>query len=263
MSTPKSPGGPQHAERHRVARADGDRAAVLDARDQRLEVLDRAEEVRLREEDGRHVVAERVGERVRVGDAVAQRDLLDLDPPARAHRAQRLASVRVHPARDQEALALVVLVGEEAGGAERARALVERRVRDGQSGQLADRGLVLEHQLQGALGDLGLVRRVRRQELRAHDDRVHQRRHVVVVHARAEERQLVVGGDVARGQLAQVGVHLLLRPARRQVERAVEPHALRDRLEELVDRLHADALEHRRAVGVGGGGVAAQDSDSS
>ncbi len=191
-------------------------------------------------------------QRVGVGDAVAQRDLLDLDAPAHAHRGQRLARMGMDPARDQEARALVVLAGEEAGGAERARALVERRVRDGQAGQLADRGLVLEHHLQRALGDLGLVGRVRRQGLRARRDRVHDRRHVVVVHPGAEERDLVVGGDVARGERAQVREHLLLRAPLRQVERAIEADALGERLEQLVDRGDADELEHLRAVGVGG-----------
>ena len=91
-------------------------------------------------------------------------------------------------------------LGEVAGGGERARALVDARVGDRQPGELGDHRLVLEHHLQPALGDLGLVRRVRRQELRARRDAVHQRRDVVVVHPGAEERQLVLGGDVARGE---------------------------------------------------------------
>jgi hypothetical protein len=73
----------------------------------------------------------------------------------------------------------------------------------------------------------------------------------VVVHAGAQERDLVLGADVAGRQVAQVGVDLLLGLAVREVERAAQPHALRYVGEELVDRADADALEHRPAVGVG------------
>ena len=47
------------------------------------------------------------------------------------------------------------------------RAVVARRVRDVHAGELADRGLVLEDRLEDALAHLGLVRRVRGQELAA------------------------------------------------------------------------------------------------
>src|SRR3712207_7868222 len=54
------------------------------------------------------------------------------------------------------------------------------------------RSLELEHRLQPALGDLRLVRRVWGEELRARDDRLDDRRHVVVVHPGAEEAELGV-----------------------------------------------------------------------
>src|SRR6185503_219615 len=90
------------------------------------------------------------------------------------------------------------------------------------------------------------------------EQRVDQRRHVVVVHPSTEERDLVLGRDVAAREVAQVRVHLLFRLARRQVDRPVQPHVLRDVGEQLVDRAGADGLEHRLPVGVGGGGVATQ-----
>ena len=171
---------------------------------------------------------------------------------------ERLARVRVQAARDDEPRAPVLLPRQPARRRDRRRRLVQRRVRHRQAGQLADRGLVLEHHLQRPLGDLRLVRRVRRQELGAPQQRVDQRRHVVVVHPGAEERDLVFGRDVAAREVAQVRVHLLLRLARRQVDRPVEPDALGDVGEQLVDRAGADGLQHRLPVGVGGGGVAAQ-----
>ena len=79
----------------------------------------------------------------------------------------------------------------------------------------------------------------------------------MVVHPGAEERDLVLGRDVARGEVAQVRVHLLLGPARRQVERPVQADPGRhDLVEQGVDGLGADRREHRAAVVVGGGGVA-------
>jgi hypothetical protein len=79
----------------------------------------------------------------------------------------------------------------------------------------------------------------------------------VVVHPSAEERDLVLRRDVLRGEVAQVGVDLLLGLAGRQVERPAEPHALGHVGEQLVDRRGPDRREHRAAIVVGGGGVAA------
>src|SRR5438552_3252761 len=81
--------------------------------------------------------------------------------------------------------------------------LVGGRVGNRQCGQLADCCLVLEHRLQPALGDLGLIGRVGRQKLGALGDHVDDRRHIVVVHPRPEEAELVLGARVAPRELAQ------------------------------------------------------------
>jgi len=82
----------------------------------------------------------------------------------------------------------------------------------------------------------------------------------VVVHAPAQEADLVLGGDVAGGQVAQVGVDGLLGLSGGQVERAIEAQVGRDRREQVLDGLHADGREHRLAVRVGDGGVRAHAS---
>ena len=88
----------QDAERDRVALDDHERARRLGGRHERLEVLDRAEEVRVLQEDGADVVVERVGQRVRVGRRRrASGDLLDLVAPARAGRGERLAECGCTP----------------------------------------------------------------------------------------------------------------------------------------------------------------------
>jgi hypothetical protein len=84
----------------------------------------------------------------------------------------------------------------------------------------------------------------------------------VVVHPGTEEGQLVLGGDVARRQVAQAGVDLLLGLAGRQIQGPAEPHALGDVGEEGIDRVNADRLQHLLPVGFGGGCVAAHVSRS-
>ena len=194
-----------------------------------------------------------------LGHAGRERQLLDRRAVAGRGGGQRLARVRVQPARDQEAAR---------GRSAASPASRPRRPPTAPSYSVAfDTGRPVSSliavwysnmtcsvpcETSGWYGVYG------RQELRAREQRVDQRRHVVVVHAGAEERDLVLGRDVARRQVAQVRVHLLLRLAGRQVDRPVEPDALGDVGEQLVDRRGADRLEHRLAVGVGGGGVATQ-----
>ena len=249
-------------ERDRVVRADHDGRRRLGGRRERLGVLDGAEEVRLLEDDRRGVAVDGLRPGVGVGDAVAQPDLDDLDPVAVRVGRERLAAVRVHAARDDDAALAVRELGQVGRGRHGARTLVDRRVGHGQRRELADGGLELEHDLQAALRDLGLVGRVRREELRSRHEHVHERGDVVVVHPAAEEGDLVLGGRVAAGQLAQPRVDRLLALALGEVEAAVEPQRLGDRGEELVDRAHADLVEHLPEVVGGGGGVAAHGSRS-
>jgi hypothetical protein len=79
----------------------------------------------------------------------------------------------------------------------------------------------------------------------------------VVVHAGAEEAQLVLRRDVLRRQLAQVAVDLLLGLALGQIQRPAEAHPFRQVGEQGVDRVGPDRREHRAAIVVGCGGVAA------
>ena len=236
-------------ERDRVVGADDDRGRVLGGARQRGGVLDGAEEVGLLEDDRARVLVDGGGPGVGVGDAVAQADLDDLVAVAGGERAQRRARVRVHAARDDDPRLAVGELGQVGGGRDGARALVDARVGDRQRRQLGDRRLVLEHHLQPALGDLGLVGRVGRQELRAPHEHVDDRRDVVVVHAGAEEGDLVLGARVGRGQRAQVRVDVLLGHAGGQVERALQAHGGRDlAIEELLERADADLGQHRLEV---------------
>ena len=254
----------QDPEGGRVDRGNAERILGVRGRRQRFQVLDRAEEVRVRDEDGGDVGVDVVLELGGIGDAVAQPDLDHLGVEAARVGLERRPRVRVQPARDDQALA--ALAGAErqvGGGRDRGRALVQRGVRDRQPGELRDRGLELEHDLQPALRDLGLVRRVRGQELGARDDRVDERRDVVVVHPGADEADLRVGVRVARGERRQLLEDLGLGEPVGELERAVEAQLGRDVGEQLGRRIDPDLAQHRRPVGVGCGRVATHRNEAS
>jgi hypothetical protein len=117
------------AERERVGGDDDERAGVVGGLREDRELLDRAEEVRLLKDDRRHVVVERGGERLEIGEAVGQRDLVDRHAVAHGERVQGLAAVGVHAAADDQArAALAGGLREVRGGADGARPFVQRGV---------------------------------------------------------------------------------------------------------------------------------------
>ena len=175
-----------------------------------------------------------------VGRAIAVRHLDDLEPEARRVRLHDLAHLRVRRLGDDDLAASGRVLRDVAGVGGDGRPVVAGRVRDVHPGQLADRRLVLEDRLEDALAHLRLVRRVRRQQLAALQDRVDDRRDVVVVDPRAEERQLAPRVGVPRGERGEVREDLLLGERRLEVELAPEANGLRDVAEELVDRGDAD-----------------------
>ena len=87
--------------------------------------------------------------------------------------------------------------------------------------------------------------------LAAREQQVDDRRHVVVVHARAEKRELRAGVDVSRGELLEMRNDLGLGERRLELECTVEAHRCRDVAEELLDGGDADRREHLLAVALG------------
>ncbi len=249
-------GGAKDPERDRVAGGDEECAGRVGDLGDSLEVLDAAEEARVLDDHGRGLVVDGGSERLEIGHPAVERNLGHLGRVALGVRAQGLAAVWMQAGRDDEAAALGRADRQVAGGGDRRGALVEAGARQRQSGQLGHRRLELEHRLQAALGDLGLVGRVGRQELGAGDDRVDDRRRVVVVHAGAEEADLRLGIGVARRERAHPLVDLGLAEAVGQVESTVEPDVRGD-VEELLDRGDADRVEHLATLVAGDRGVAA------
>ena len=246
------PGRLEHAERDRVDVGDRERAGVLRGRGQLGRVLEDPEDVRLLEDHGGGVLG-RLAHGRRVGRPALVRDLDDLEAEPDRVRLHDLPHLRVQRLREHDLGAARRVLRDEAGVRGDRRPVVAGRVRDVHPGQLADRGLVLEDRLQDALAHLGLVRRVRGQELAALQDRVDDRGDVVVVDPGAEERELLRRVDVLRGELLQVADELRLGERRLEVELTLEANPGRDVAEELLDRRDADRRQHLLAIGVGGG----------
>jgi hypothetical protein len=185
-----------------------------------------------------------------VGHPVPVRHLDDLEAESRREGLHDLAHLWVRRLRHDDLVTSGCVLRDVAGVRRDARAVVAGGVRDVHAGQLADGGLVLEDRLQDALAHLRLVRRVGRQELAALEDRVHDRRHVVVVHAGAEEGELGARVGVPPGESGDVREHLLLRQRRLELELAAETNSLRQVAEEVLHRADADRAEHLLPVGV-------------
>ena len=243
-------------ERHRVGGDDQQGAVLLRRGAERLDVLDRAEEVGALEDHRGGLAVDRGGQGGGVGQPALEPDLDDLRAVPHRVGGERLAAVRVDAAGDDEALAPGRAHRQVAGGGDRGGPLVEAGVGDRQPGQLRHRRLELEHHLQPALGDLRLVGRVRGEELRARGDRVDDRRHVVVVHPRPDEADLRFGVGVARRQRREALEDLGLAEAVGDRQRPAEPQRRRDLLEEVGGRVDADRVEHLGPVVRGGGRVA-------
>ena len=220
--------------------------------------LEQAEEVGLgRDDPGDRPV--RVGQHPLEGGEIGragglalghERDLLEIQA-AREVGPGRGPVVGVDAARDEDALAAGRPAGHQRGLGRGRRPVVVRGGHDVEVDQLGQQRLVLVDALEGALADLGLVRRVGRVPLPAQQELVDRGRAPVPVDARPEERGEV--GPVPRGERAEPGGQLELGLGLGQVERG-RAELGRDVLEELVDRCQAERREHPPAI-VGGVGT--------
>ena len=128
------------------------------------------------------------------------------------------------------------------------RAVIERRVGHLHAGQLHDKRLELEHRLQVALADLGLVRSVGRQKLAPRDQRVNHHGTEVRVGTCAEEGHVVARAGARR--LAEKLEDFRFRKRAGQVQAAAKPQLLRNLGEEFFDGFVSGGAQHGGAIGV-------------
>ena len=156
----------EHAERHRVDVRDRERARRRRRVREVRRRLEAAEEIGLLK-DGAGRLAAGGAKLVRIGEPIPMGHLDHLETEPRRVGLHHLPDLRVDRLGEHDLRAARDVSREEAGIGSDDTAVVAGRVRHVHRRQLADRSLVLEDRLQHALAHLGLIRRVRGQELAA------------------------------------------------------------------------------------------------
>ncbi len=179
-----------------------------------------------------------------------RRHLDDLETWPAPVRAQRAPVREVDVARDDDLVASGDANRHERRLGRGRAAVVHRRVHDIHREELGHERLVLVDRLQCALADLGLVRRVRGEELAAQREHRHGCGDVATLDRAADEERPVARARVHLGEPLEVRLDLYLGETRSDAELRVT-RVLGDRAEKLVDVAHADAFEHRGPIGIG------------
>ena len=224
----------QDGKADRIDARDGQRAHVVRRLGQPFGIDQEAQEVGLLKDHRRRLL-------VRLGA------LANLDSAPLAERAQHLHVLGMDIARHEHLVAAGVDERHHRRLRDGGRAVVERRVRDVERGQLRDQRLELEDRLQRALTGLRLVRGVGGVKLGFRRDGGYRRRDEPAIHAAAAKRQAIGIHAVPAGQGRDLGHGLELRQAVRQLQR-VEAKRLRYIDQQVVHRSHANGLQHRRPV---------------
>ena len=154
----------------------------------------------------------------------------------------------IQRASEDGTLALRDALGHQQRFADCRRAVVDRCIGCVHAQQLAGQRLKLEHGLQRALADLGLVGRVGGVELGQAHDVADRGRRVVVVSPAADEARPVPDRHILPGDVRQVAACLHLRQGWRQVERW-KAEIRRHVSEQIFYCRGADGAQHLLAVG--------------
>ena len=213
------------------------------------EVFQAPVEVRALDDERRRLRSDELLQRGEVGHAVRRRGVAQPDSRPLAVRGRHAAIERVHAAREDDLGPLGDGVGHQRRLGQGRRAVIDRRVRHVHAGELGDHRLVLVDRPQGPLARLGLVGRVRREELAARDQVVDRAGDVVIVGARAHEADVRVGVGVPFGERLHVTDQIGLGEGGRQVERPREPRLRGDLDEQLLDPTRTDHAEHLSLLG--------------
>ena len=224
-------------------------------------VADAAEDVGILHDHAAGLAVDHLGQCGEIGLALKLRGgMNDRIAVEAAHRLRGRGVVRVQAGREDRLVPFRHPSGHRdrfpAGGG----TVVHRRVRHRAAEQPRDLGLELEQHLQRALGYLRLVGRVGGEELAALDQVIDGSRDVVAICPGTEEERRLPGGKVLRRELGHVPLDRHFRRVHRQaLDWPGESCRFGYVGEEVVDRLDADHIEHRRPVGIGQGEVAHSD----
>ena len=197
--------GLEHGEGDGVDRLDDEDAAGMTVLDNVGVVVDDAEEVWILYHHGGGLIIQCVEDVAAIALAMGDGNLLEVDGEVRRVGGEHLAVDGVDAAIHHDPSAVGGVQGHLAGLVERGATVVKRGVGDGQTGQLADGGLVFVDGLQGALRNFGLVGGVGRVELAAGGECGDGGRDEMVVEAAPDEVGEVI--VVATGQRLEMGLY--------------------------------------------------------
>jgi hypothetical protein len=212
--------------------------------------LDHSEEVRRLNDHGGHIAAQLRFEAVE-GNGSGLEVVIELfhgHPLMLRVGSQHVAVFGMHGARYEDAASACHPHGHHGGFRDSRGAVVHRSVRHFHAGQLTDHRLKFKDGGQRSLGDLSLIRCVRRQELAARDHSVDEHGAIVVVHARAEKRG--VSRRCFGPEAAEVFDDFVFRLAGLQIQRTVETGIVRKMREQLIGARQPARLQHRAALGI-------------
>ncbi len=147
----------------------------------------------------------------------------------------------MHRGRYDDARAFPRLAHEN-GLRHRRRPVVHGRIRHVHPRQLANHRLVLENRLQNSLADFRLIRRVRRAKRFLADHRLHNRRDVMPIRARAAKNALV--DDIFLRHFGNARQHFHFRKPCGQIQFPLI-HFARHRGVQIIQTLYADRRQHR------------------
>jgi hypothetical protein len=185
------------------------------------------------------------------GDTGPERSLPDLEAGA-AQRSDHLADGGPHPPGHPYQPAPGGGHGQVDALGGSGRPVVEGGVGHVHPSQAAEHALVFEEGLEDTLGDLGLIGRVRGDQLAPPGQGPHRRGDLVLVGPSAgETHQGAVARTVATGHLGQMAEDVGLGPAGRQLEAAGQPHCGRDVGEQVLQACQPEEVEHGPNLGLG------------
>ena len=243
MSAPHSPGGVSSSEAHQVRRDGDQRVHGVGPLAELPVVVHRTVRRRILKQNAEHLFADRRF------PPITDDDVHAASVSARLHHLDRLRMALV---RDEERLLARLAVHAVRHGhrfGRRGAFVEQRRVRDLEAREIDHHRLVGEQRLESPLGDLRLIRRVRRVPARilqhvALDDR--RRDAVGVTEPEIRSRDLVAAGDGPQRRERFVLGH---RRVNRQ--RTIQSDARRNRrVDQCIQRVVAEQIEHRAHLGL-------------
>ncbi len=211
----------EQSERNRIGDDDQQRADAVQLIGQTAHVLELAEEIGALHDQRGGGVVDRGAEAVEIDRGRIVADDLGGTGPAQVGL-DHCPVLRMHERREEDlvAFALRDVEREQHRLRQRGGAVIVAAIADLHAGETAHHALKLEHGLQLALADLGLIRRIGGIELATAQHVIDRRRSIMVIRAGAEKARRRIDRAIAGAERLHLGGNVHLRARRRQLQLA-------------------------------------------